>query len=160
MRCGQSWIRPSASSRLHNVFVTLSPIRAARSASVERARIGRPVFGSTAERSLVTCQPAPSRSAFAGVRDDGTIRLTNNAAERSLRGIALGRKAWLFTGSDRGGDRAAFMYALIVTAKLDDVDPEAWLAEVPARIASTPMHRLGELLSRNRVTEPRTVKAA
>ena len=58
------------------------------------------------------------------------ICLTNNAAERALRGIALGRKAWLFAGSDRGGDRAALMYTLIQTARLNDVDPQAWLADV------------------------------
>ena len=77
---------------------------------------------------------------------DGRICLTNNAAERSLRGIALGRKAWLFAGSDRGGDRAAAMYSLIVTAKLNDVDPRAWLADVLARIADHPASRLHELL--------------
>ena len=65
--------------------------------------------------------------------DDGRICLSNNAAERALRGIALGRKSWLFCGSDRGGDRAAMMYSLIVTAKMNDVDPQAWLADVLAR---------------------------
>ena len=77
---------------------------------------------------------------------DGRICLTNNAAERGLRGIALGRKAWLFAGSDRGGERAAAMYSLIVTAKLNDVDPRAWLADVLARIADHPTSRLDELL--------------
>jgi transposase len=70
----------------------------------------------------------------------------NNAAERALRGLALGRKAWLFAGSDRGGQRAAFLYSLIVTAKLNDVDPQAWLADVLARIANHPIRRLDELL--------------
>jgi len=56
----------------------------------------------------------------------------NNAAERALRGVALGRKAWLFAGSDRGGERAAFMYGIIVTAKMSDIDPQAWLADVLA----------------------------
>ena len=65
---------------------------------------------------------------------DGRICLTNNAAERELRGIALGRKSWLFAGSDRGGERAAVMYTLIHTARLNDVDPQAWLADVLARI--------------------------
>ena len=60
--------------------------------------------------------------------------------------IALGRKAWLFAGSDRGGQRAAFLYSLIVTAKLNDVDPQAWLADVLARIADHPIRRLHELL--------------
>ena len=73
---------------------------------------------------------------------DGRICLTNNAAERALRGVALGRKSWLFAGSDRGGERAASMYSLIVTAKLNDVDPRAWLADVLARIADHPASRL------------------
>jgi transposase len=60
--------------------------------------------------------------------------------------IALGRKAWLFAGSDRGGERAAVIYSLIVTAKLNDVDPQAWLADVLARIADHPLRRLDELL--------------
>ena len=83
---------------------------------------------------------------FARFLDDGRICLTNNAAERALRGIALGRKSWLFAGSDRGGERAAVMYALIGTAKLNDVDPQAWLADVLDRIAEQPQTRLPELL--------------
>jgi transposase len=83
---------------------------------------------------------------FVRFLDDGRICLTNNAAERALRGIALGRKSWLFAGSDRGGDRAALMYTLIVTAKLNDVDPQGWLADVLARIAEMPQSRLHELL--------------
>jgi transposase len=87
--------------------------------------------------------------AFTRFLDDGRICLTNNAAERALRGIALGRKSWLFAGSDRGGERAAAMYALIITAKLNDVDPRAWLADVLARIADHPASRLHELLPWN-----------
>ena len=68
------------------------------------------------------------------------------AAERALRGIALGCKSWLFAGSDRGGERAAVMYTLIGTAKLSDVAPQAWLADVLARIADMPQTRLHELL--------------
>ena len=60
--------------------------------------------------------------------------------------MALGRKAWLFAGSDRGGERAAVVYSLIATAKLNDVDPQAWLADVLARIADHPIRRLDELL--------------
>jgi len=86
---------------------------------------------------------------FTRFLDDGRICLSNNAAERALRGIALGRKAWLFAGSDRGGDRAAFMYTLIVTAKLNEVDPQAWLAHVLGNIAVTPQNRLDELLPWN-----------
>ena len=77
---------------------------------------------------------------------DGRVCLTNNAAERALRGIALGRKAWLFAGSDRGGQRAAVMFSLIITAKMNDVDPQAWLADVLARINDLPQTRLHELL--------------
>jgi transposase len=86
---------------------------------------------------------------FSRFLDDGRICLSNNAAERALRGVALGRKAWLFAGSDRGGDRAAAMYSLIVTAKLNDVDPRAWLADVLSRIGDHPASRLHELLPWN-----------
>jgi transposase len=87
--------------------------------------------------------------AFTRFLGDGRICLTNNAAERALRGIALGRKSWLFAGSDHGGERAAAMYSLIVTAKLNDVDPRAWLADVIGRIADHPASRLHELLPWN-----------
>ena len=84
--------------------------------------------------------------AFTRFLDDGRICLSNNAAERALRGIALGRRAWLFAGSDRGGERAAAMYTLIVTAKLNSVDPQVWLADVLRRIADHPASQLHELL--------------
>jgi transposase len=87
--------------------------------------------------------------AFSRFLDDGRICLSNNAAERALRGVALGRKAWLFCGSDRGGLRAAVIYTLIGTAKLNDVDPQAWLADVLERIASYPVQSLPELLPWN-----------
>ena len=87
--------------------------------------------------------------AFTRFLDDGRICLSNNAAERALRGIALGRKSWLFAGSDRGGQRAAALYSLIVTAKMNEVDPQAWLAEVLAHIAGHPAHRIDELLPWN-----------
>ena len=86
---------------------------------------------------------------FTGFLKDGRICLTNNAAERALRGIAIGRKAWLFCGSDRGGRCAAMMYSLITTAKMNDVDPQAWLADVLARIAEHPAHTIDELLPWN-----------
>jgi len=87
--------------------------------------------------------------AFTRFLDDGRICLSNNAAERALRGIALGRKSWLFAGSDRGGERAAVMYSLIVTAKMNDIDPQAWLADVLARIADHPARELDELMPWN-----------
>ena len=85
-------------------------------------------------------------AAFDRFLNDGRICLSNNAAERAVRGIALGRRAWLFAGSDRGGERAAFMYSLIVTAKMNDINPQAWLADVLRRIADHPASRLHELL--------------
>ena len=73
--------------------------------------------------------------------------------------MVLGRKAWLFAGSPRGGERAAFMYSLIVTAKMNDVDPQAWLADVLARLPDIPVSRLTELLPWNWQRGP-IVKAA
>jgi hypothetical protein len=87
--------------------------------------------------------------AFTRFLEDGKICLTNNAAERALRCIALGRRNWTFCGSDRGGERAAAIYTLIATAKFNDVDPEAWLADVLRRINDHPISRLGELLPWN-----------
>jgi transposase len=86
---------------------------------------------------------------FTRFLDDGRICLSNNAAERELRGIALGRKSWLFAGSDRGGERAAVMLTLIHTAKLNNVDPQAWFADVLARINDHVIHRLDQLLPWN-----------
>jgi transposase len=87
--------------------------------------------------------------AFTRFLDDGRVCLTNNAAERALRCVPLGRKAWLFCGSDRGGQRAAIVFSLIQTCRLNDVDPQAWLADVLARIADHPANRLSELLPWN-----------
>src|SRR5271169_397856 len=97
--------------------------------------------------------------AFTLFLDDGRVCMSNNAAERGLRGVALGRKSWLFCGSDRGGRRAADMYSLIVTAKMNGVDPQAWLADVLSRIASHPAHRLDELLPWNWQPRPQAIAA-
>ena len=86
---------------------------------------------------------------FTSFLDDGRVCLTNNAAERALRGLALGRKSWLFAGSDRGAERAAFMATLIMSAKLNDIDPQAWLADVLARIADHKITDLAALLPWN-----------
>ena len=86
---------------------------------------------------------------FSRFLGDGRICLSNNAAERALRGVALGRKAWLFCGSHRGGEPAAAIYTLNVTAKLNGIDPRAWLADVLRRIANHPASRLHELLPWN-----------
>ena len=85
-------------------------------------------------------------STFTRFLHDGRICMTNNAAERAVRGIAVGRRNWTFCGSDAGGERAAVIFTLIETAKLCDVDPRAWLADVLARIADHPASRIDELL--------------
>ena len=110
----------------------------------ERAKLSRHAAIAKAIDYMLTRWPA-----FTRFLDDGRICLTNNAAERALRGLALGRKSWLFAGSQRGAERAALMYTLIQTAKLNDVDPQAWLADVLARIADIPQTRLSELLPWN-----------
>ena len=75
--------------------------------------------------------------------------MSNNAAERALRGVAVGRHNWTFAGSDRGGERAAAVYTLIETAKLNDVDPQAWLADILARLHDHPAKRIAELMPWN-----------
>jgi transposase len=87
-------------------------------------------------------------------RDDGRIEIDNNAAERALRAVALGRKNYLFAGSDAGGERAAAIYSLIGTAKLNGLDPEAYLRDVLTRIADHPVNRVDELLPWRIVQNP------
>jgi transposase len=81
--------------------------------------------------------------------DDGRLCMTNNAAERELRPVAVGRRNWTFAGSDEGGRRAAALYTLIATAKLNDIDPQAWLADVLALMLDYPAKRIGDLLPWN-----------
>jgi transposase len=81
--------------------------------------------------------------------DDGRLCMSNNAAERELRAVAVGRRNWTFAGSDEGGRRAAAIYTLIATAKLNDVDPQAWLADVLARLPDHPARRINELMPWN-----------
>ncbi len=90
--------------------------------------------------------------------DDGHLEIDNNAAERALRAVALGRKNYLFAGSDRGGERAAAIYSLIGTAKLNGVDPETYLREVLSRIADHPINRIEEFLPWN-LTADRPVES-
>jgi len=91
---------------------------------------------------------------------DGRLEMTNNAAERAIRPLALGRKNYLFAGSDSGGRRAAILYTLIQTAALNGLDPEAYLRNVLARIAEHPINRIDDLLPWAWATSPRTAAAA
>ena len=86
--------------------------------------------------------------------DDGHLEIDNNPAERALRTVTLGRKNYLFAGSDAGGERAAVIYSLIGTAKLNGLDPEAYLREVLTRIADHPINRIEELLPWNIISTP------
>src|SRR5579871_4305163 len=88
-------------------------------------------------------------AAFTRFLDDGRVCLSNNAAERALRGVAVGRKNWTFAGSDAGGHRAAAVYTLVETCKMNDVDPQAWLADVLARLPDHPANKVADLLPWN-----------
>jgi transposase len=94
-------------------------------------------------------------------RDDGRLEIDNNAAERAIRALVLGRKNWLFAGSDDGGERAAAIYSLTETAKLNRLDPAAWLSDVLAKLATHPAKRIAELLPWNwtAAREPTAVAA-
>jgi uncharacterized Ntn-hydrolase superfamily protein len=81
--------------------------------------------------------------------DDGLLEIDNSAAERALRAVAIGRKNYLFMGTDSGGERAAAIYSLVGTAKLNGLDPEAYLRQVLIRIAEHPIKRIQELLPWN-----------
>ena len=108
------------------------------------ARVSKKSELAKAINYIVSRWPALTR-----YRDDGRIEIDNNAAERSLRAVALGRKNYLFCGSDAGGERAAAIYSLIGTANLNDIDPEAYLRYVLERIADHPITRIDELLPWN-----------
>src|ERR1700704_2980140 len=154
------WLAAHAASR-HAREGDCAPCRRLRSLDARRAR-----------QALAPCRSRQGHGLYVKAMDymlkrwtaftrflgDGRICLTNNAAERALRGFALGRKAWLFAGSGRGADRAAFMATLIMTAKLNGVDPQAWLADVLAHIADMPISGLEQLLPWNWVAS--SVKAA
>jgi transposase len=136
----------SAADRLARRQADVAPLVAdlERWMRVERGRVSRHAEIAKAIDYMLKRWPA-----FTRFLNDGRICLTNNAAERALRGVAIGRKAWLFAGSDRGGERAAAMYSLIGTAKINDVDPQAWLADVLDRINDHPATHLSELLPWN-----------
>jgi transposase len=99
-------------------------------------------------------------AALTRYRDDGRLEIDNNTAERALRAVALGRKNWLFAGSDDGGERAAAIYSLLGTAKLNDLNPESYLRHVLERIAGHPINRIEELLPWNLVDQLPSLRLA
>lgn len=99
-------------------------------------------------------------TALTRYRDDGRIEIDNNSAERALRTVALGRKNYLFAGSDAGGERAAAFYSLIGTAKLNELDPEAYLRYVLSHIAEHPINKIDELLPWNVVAQRPSIRVA
>ena len=123
--------------------------------TIQRARLSR-----THDLARACLYMLRRWDAFTRFLEDGRVCLSNNAAKRALRCVPLGRKAWLFCGSDRGGQRAAILYTLIQTARLNAVDPQAWLADVLARIADHPATRLDELLPWNWTPRIQVAKAA
>lgn len=124
----------------------------------ERARLSKQAKVSKAINYLLSPAHWPGFTRFL---QDGRVCLSNNCAERSLRGVALGRKSWLFAGSERGGHCAAARYTLTGSAKLNSIDPQAWLADVIARIANLPVSRLPDLLPWNwNQPEDRSAEAA
>ena len=130
---------------------------------VSLPKLSRKSDTTAAIRYALTLWPALTRYC-----DDGSLEIDNNAAERALRVVALGRKNYLFAGSDVGGERAASIYSLIGSAKLNGLDPEAYLREVLTRIADPPVNgsltccpgtssrqnRLTQTLLPNRITDP------
>ena len=138
-----------------------------------RQRLARPRFDELAAWLDAQLQRIPGKSDLAGAIRyararwlaltayvaDGRLEISNNAAENAIRPVALGRKNWLFAGSDAGGERAALFYTLIRTAKLNGVEPEAYLRDVLTRIGAYPVNRLPELLPWN-IAPPATRSVA
>ena len=106
-------------------------------------------FSRKSETALAIRYAISRWTALARYNDNGRVEIDNNAAERSLRAVCLGRKNFLFAGSDDGGERAAAIYTLTGTAKLNGLDPELYLRQVLERIADHPINRIGELLPWN-----------
>jgi transposase len=161
----KSTIAKEALDRIGALFDIERPI-AGHAADIRRAvrqRTARPRIDELAIWLDAQLDKLPAKSDLAGAiryarsrwgaltryLDDGRLEISNNAAENQIRPAALGRKNWLFCGSDAGGERAAAFYTLIRTARLNGIEPEAWLTDVIARIGSHPINRLAELLPWN-----------
>lgn len=138
-----------------------------------RQRLARPRLDELATWLDVQLAKIPGKSDLAGAiryarsrwsaltryLDHGRLEISNNAAENQIRPLKLGAKNWLFAGSDAGGERAALFYTLIRTARLNGLEPEAYLRDVIARIGSHPVNRLAELLPW-RIAQPATPSVA
>lgn len=147
---------------LYDIEAVIRGLAPAERQAVRQARAG-PVLEELQHWLESTLRRVPGRSGLAAAirytrsrweqlcryRDDGRLEVDNSAAERALRGVALGRKNWLFAGSDAGGQRAAAIYSLIETCKLNAIDPEAYLRHVLSIIADHPINRVAELLPWN-----------
>ena len=161
----KSAIAKEALDRIGALFDIERPI-AGQPPDIRRAvrqRAARPRIDELAVWFDAQLQKIPGKSDLAGAiryarsrwhaltryLDDGRLEISNNAAENQIRPAALGRKNWLFFGADAGGERAAAFYTLVRTARLNGVEPEAWLTDVIARIGSHPINRLAELLPWN-----------
>jgi transposase len=174
----QSLIAKEALDRIGALYAIESEIRGKPPDERRDARQARagPLLADLHAWLLASARPLSRKSEVAGAiryalsrwealcryRDDGRAELDNNAAERALRTIALGRKNHLFAGADTGGERAAGIYSLIGTAKLNDIDPEAYLRRILERIAEHPINRIDELLPWNVAASltPRVQQAA
>ena len=149
-------------ARLYVVEKEIKGQLPAHRASVRQARAG-PIVAELKEQLRSTLSRIPRKMPlaqaihYALVRwealtryiDDGVLEIDNNPIEREIRPIALGRKNYMFAGSDAGGERAAMLYSLINTAKLNGLDPEAYLTHVLSTIADHPVNRVDELLPWN-----------
>ena len=161
----RSPLAEEALTRIQKLYVIEQEIRGKSPDERRRVREARagPLLNALQQWMLETRAKVSAKSDLAGAinyalkrwvaltryRDDGAIEIDNNAAERALRGPVLSRKNFLFAGADSGGERAAVLYTLLETAKLNGLDPEAYLRFVLERIAEQPSNRLAELLPWN-----------
>jgi transposase len=173
---------PTAQEALERIGKLYEIEEAIRGQSPEARRAARqahavPVLEALHAWMIQTRAQVENKSALAGAFDyalerwdtliryteDGRLEIDNNIAERSLRGAGVGRKNYLFFGSDAGGERAAIAYSLIETCKLNQIDPQRYLEYVLARIAEHPINRIEELLPWNvadKLNQPDEVRQA
>jgi len=161
----KSPLAEEALQRIGDLYVVEEAVRGQPPDVRRRARQARagPKLAELHAWFIATLKKVPKKSELAGAiryalsrwealvryRDDGRIEIDNNTVERALRAVAIGRKNYLFAGSDAGGERAAAIYSLVGTAKMNGVDPQAYLRYVLERIAEHPINRIDELLPWN-----------